>query len=49
MSGLRARNDFAAHNLARLWEEPEPVQMRAVRVFNDRARELDNPTVVMGC
>jgi hypothetical protein len=35
LSGLRAANDFAAHNLARLWGEPERIQMGAVRVFND--------------
>jgi hypothetical protein len=35
LSGLRAADDFAAQNLARHWGEPEPVQMRAVRLFND--------------
>jgi hypothetical protein len=41
---LRPADDLAAHNQARLRRELERVPMQAVRVFNDRARELDNPT-----
>jgi hypothetical protein len=45
LSGLRATNDAAAHDQARLRRRPERTPMQAVRVFDDRAGELDYAAV----
>jgi hypothetical protein len=44
LSRLRTTDDAPAHNQACLRRKLERVQMQAVRVFNDRARKLDNPS-----
>jgi hypothetical protein len=43
LPGLRATDDFPALNQASLRRERKRVPMQTVRVFNDRACELDHP------